>query len=146
LIATTFTQRYDSNLIPYWPWFQAGSSSVHGVPRIVRDMTVKKFTVLLSFLLLVVGVSPSATPAAEMHFVAAFDEHDDALQAIKRGEIMSYSQIKRSVESRLGARVVSLRLRRTNSGWRYFLRLTRKDGRVLAATVDAKNGRILSTQ
>jgi len=76
---------------------------------------------------------------------ASHDEHDDALAAIKRGEIMSFSQIKRVVESRLGGRVVDLKLRRTNQGWQYFLRVSRKDGRVVAAVVDAKTARILST-
>jgi uncharacterized membrane protein YkoI len=95
---------------------------------------------------LLTGPFVAQAVAVEAVLVAARDEHDDALQAIKRGEIMSYSQIKRSVESRLGGRVVNLRLRRTNNGWRYYLRLSRKDGRVVAATVNAKNGRILNTR
>ena len=88
-----------------------------------------------------VGMQP-----VDARILQSRDEHDEALKAIKRGEIMSYSQIKRSVESRLGARVVNLRLRRTNNGWRYYLRLSRQDGRVVAATVDAKTGRIIRTQ
>ncbi|MBL4789113.1 MAG: PepSY domain-containing protein [Kordiimonadaceae bacterium] len=81
--------------------------------------------------------------------VAAFanrlvvDEHDDALQAIKRGEIMSYSQIKKIAERQLKGRVVDLKLRRTNRGWQYFLRISRNDGHVVAAVVDAKTGKIL---
>ena len=81
-----------------------------------------------------------------VRYIAGRDEHDDALQAIKRGEIMSYSQIKRAVEGRLGGRVVDIKLRRTNRGWQYFLRVSRKDGRVVAAVVDAKSARILSTR
>lgn len=101
-------------------------------------------------LLMVGGVPNESMPNAHAFIVlerfAAWDEHDDALKAIKRGEIMSYSQIKRSVENRLGGRVVDIKLRRTNRGWRYFLRVSRKDGRVVAATVDAKSARILSTR
>ncbi len=89
------------------------------------------------------SASESVTPVVRVVLV---DDHDDALKAIKRGEIMSYSQIKRSVQSRLGGRVVDIKLRLTNRGWQYFLRLTRKDGRVVAAVVDGATGRILSTR
>jgi len=84
--------------------------------------------------------------AFERYAVAGRDDHDEALQAIKRGEIMSYSQIKRVVEDRLGGRVVDIKLRRTNRGWQYFLRVSRKNGRIVAAVVDAKSARILSTR
>ena len=102
--------------------------------------------------LVVVGALPHAQASAgeqarpPVRYVAGRDEHDDALQAIKRGEIMSYSQIKRVVEGRLGGRVVDIKLRRTNRGWQYFLRVSRKDGRVVATVVDAKSARILSTR
>lgn len=110
----------------------------------------------IMFLGCLVLASAGALPVEQAHaaewantavrYVAGRDEHDDALQAIKRGEIMSYSQIKRAVEGRLGGRVVDIKLRRTNRGWQYFLRVSRKDGRVVAAVVDAKSARILSTR
>lgn len=109
-------------------------------------MMIKKITRILLAAAAFCIFQPVGNYAAEARILQNRDEHDEALQAIKRGEIMSYSQIKRSVENRLGARVVNLRLRRTNNGWRYYLRLSRKDGRVVAATVDAKNGRIIRTQ
>jgi len=106
--------------------------------RVLRNI------VFLVLVLLFSVATPLGKGAAAL--VVSRDEHDDALGAIKRGEIMSYSQIKRSVESRLGGRVVDLKLRRTNQGWQYFLRVSRKDGRVVAAVVDAKTARILSTR
>lgn len=109
-------------------------------------MVIKKITTILLAATIFCTFQPVGMQAAEARIIQSRDEHDEALQAIKRGEIMSYSQIKKSVENRLGARVVNLRLRRTNNGWRYYLRLSRKDGRVVAATVDAKNGRIIRTQ
>jgi len=108
--------------------------------------TLRNFVFLVFAILLAADAQPSGGVLAMERFTAGRDEHDDALQAIKRGEIMSYSQIKRSVESRLGGRVVDIKLRRTNRGWQYFLRVSRKDGRVVAATVDAKTARILSTR
>ncbi len=76
--------------------------------------------------------------------ISVADEHDDALKAIKRGDIMSYAQIKKSVEKKLNGRVVDIKLRRTNRGWQYFMRVSTKKGRVVAAVVDARNGRVIS--
>ncbi|MBV1901224.1 MAG: hypothetical protein KUG56_06075 [Kordiimonadaceae bacterium] len=78
-------------------------------------------------------------------FLLVADEHDDAQQAVQRGEIKSYSEIKRMVEGQLNGRVVDLKLRRTNKGWQYFLRVSTQKGRVVAAVVDARTGRILTT-
>lgn len=75
----------------------------------------------------------------------ASDEHDDAQKAVQRGEIKSFSEIKKMVEEKLGGRVVDLKLRRTNRGWQYFLRVSRENGRVVAAVVDARTGKILTT-
>jgi uncharacterized membrane protein YkoI len=88
----------------------------------------------------------NASEIGKATLYALLDDHDDALKAIKRGEVMSYSQIKRAVQDKLGGRVVDIKLRRTNRGWQYFLRLSRSSGRVVAAVVDAKTGRILSTK
>ncbi len=76
----------------------------------------------------------------------AMDEHDDVLQAIKRGELMSYAKIKRIAESKLQGVVVGQKLRRTNRGWQYDLRIRRKDGKVLVAIVDARTGEIVATR
>lgn len=108
--------------------------------------TLKNMIILVFSVLLLVTMLPFSDAHASARFNIARDEHDDALKAIKRGEIMSYSQIKRAVEDRLGGRVVDIKLRRTNRGWQYFLRVSRKDGRVVAAVVDAQTARILSTR
>jgi len=78
---------------------------------------------------------------------AAFaDEHDDVLRAIKRGELMSYAKIKRIAEARLNGVVVGQKLRRTNKGWQYDLRVRRKNGKVVVAIVDARTGAIVATR
>ncbi len=102
----------------------------------------------LLFLMAVATLSASVLigDAHPVNAVVVDDEHDDALKAIKRGDILSYSAIRRTVEKKLNGRVVDLRLRRTNRGWQYFLRVSQKNGRVVAAVVDARNGRILSTR
>lgn len=65
------------------------------------------------------------------------------MNALRRGEIMTLARIKNIVQSRLKGRVVSQRLRRTNRGWQYYLRLRQDDGNVISAVVDAKTGEIL---
>ncbi|SDE53149.1 MULTISPECIES: PepSY domain-containing protein [Kordiimonas] len=78
--------------------------------------------------------------------VSAADEHDDVLQAIKRGELMTYAKIKRIAEAKLQGVVVGQKLRRTNRGWQYDLRIRRKDGKVMVAIVDARTGEIVATR
>jgi len=90
------------------------------------------------------SAGPSADPPDGFTLIA--DEHDDAQQAVRRGEIKSYSEIRRMVEGRLQGRVVDLKLKRTNKGWQYFLRVSTNEGRVVAAVVDARTGRILTTK
>ena len=70
-------------------------------------------------------------------------EQDDALEKMKSGEIQPYGKIKSVVESRLGGKLVGERLRQTNNGWVYEVRVRRPDGQVIFAVVDAKTGRIL---
>ncbi len=74
----------------------------------------------------------------------AADEHDDAREALKRGDILPYSRIKRIVESQVDGKVVGQKLRRTNRGWQYDLRVRPENGRVMVLVVDARNGNIVS--
>lgn len=71
-------------------------------------------------------------------------EHDDAREALRRGAILPYSQIKKIVESQVGGKVVGQKLRRTNQGWQYDLRVRPENGRVIVLVVDAQTGRIVS--
>ena len=73
----------------------------------------------------------------------AANDQNAALEAIKRGEILSYSKIKKRVEKQLGGKIVGERLRRTNRGWIYEIRARQSDGRVVFAIVDAKTGRVI---
>lgn len=75
---------------------------------------------------------------------AVVDEHDDAREALRRGDILPYSAIKRIVESQVDGKVVGQKLRRTNRGWQYDLRVRPKNGRVMVVVVNAKNGSIVS--
>lgn len=98
-------------------------------------------------ILLLFGCGAALTAAAEtgyMGAVAVADEHDDAREALKRGDILPYSTIKRIVEGQVDGKVVGQKLRRTNRGWQYDLRVRPKNGRVMVLVVNAKNGSIVS--
>ena len=68
-------------------------------------------------------------------------EQDEALAAMKRGEIMGYAKIRRRAETRLGGQLVGARLRMTGRGWVYEVKVRKKGGRVVFAILDAKSGR-----
>lgn len=71
-------------------------------------------------------------------------EHDDAREALRRGDILPYSRIKKIVESQVDGKVVGQKLRRTNRGWQYDLRVRPQNGRVIVLVVDARTGAIVS--
>lgn len=72
------------------------------------------------------------------------DEHDDAREALKNGDILPYSTIKNIVERQVDGKVVGQKLRRTNRGWQYDLRVRPQNGRVMVLVVDARTGSIVS--
>ena len=75
---------------------------------------------------------------------AVMQEHEDAREALKRGAILPYSRIKKIIESQVGGKVVGQKLRRTNQGWQYDLRVRPQNGRVMVLVVDARTGAIVS--
>jgi len=90
------------------------------------------------------AADPVSVTVAGFAVSAQKREQDDALEMMKRGEILSYSKIRDIVRTRIGGRLVGERLRHTNSGWVYEVRVRQKDGRVVFAIIDAKTGRILN--
>lgn len=126
---------------------KTGSSGVQRIAVKVALMRRYIYKLILMGFGLLAGLSSFAFGAGEANAQTArsSDEHDDAQKAVQRGEIKSYAEIRRMVENRLGGRVVDLKLRRTNRGWQYFLRVSRENGRVVAAVVDGRTGKILTT-
>lgn len=124
-----------------------GSSGVQRTTAKVDVMKHVLHKILAGVLSLLAGMSLTAVAsnAVEAQSARNSDEHDDAQKAVRRGEIKSYSEIRRIVENKLGGKVVDLKLRRTNRGWQYFLRVSRNDGRVVATVVDGRTGKILTT-
>ncbi|WP_417460309.1 PepSY domain-containing protein [Kordiimonas sp.] len=105
-----------------------------------------KRLIYIVLLIAALPLMPHPSGSGTSWAVLAADEQDDVLKAIKRGDVMPYSKIKRIAESKLNGVVVGQQLRRTNRGWQYDLRVRRKDGRVMVAIVNAQTGEILRTR
>ncbi len=71
-------------------------------------------------------------------------DQDTALEASKKGEVIAYKQVRQIVRNRKLGKLVGQRLRRTNQGWIYELRLRQTAGRVVFVRMDAKTGEILT--
>lgn len=67
-------------------------------------------------------------------------EHDAALAAMKRGEVMDYAKIRRRAETHLKGQLVGARLRQTGRGWIYEVRVRQANGAVVFAILDARTG------
>ena len=97
------------------------------------------------FGILFIILSLLAVPATDNPARAVMtQEHEDAREALRRGAILPYSRIKRIIESQVGGKVVGQKLRRTNQGWQYDLRVRPANGRVMVLVVDARTGAIVS--
>ena len=75
---------------------------------------------------------------------ALAQDENDAREALRSGQIMSYGEISRIVASQFGGRVVGQNLRKRGRSWVYDLKILQQDGRVLSVVMDARTGRVLS--
>ena len=101
--------------------------------------------VLASYLVIAGTVMPTvAEPLAVDGYISFDDDHEDALKAIKRGEILSYARIRSIAERELDGKMVGERLRRTNKGWVYEVRVRRDTGKVVFAIINAGSGKVIS--
>lgn len=74
-------------------------------------------------------------------------DQDRAYKATKAAGLLPYARIRNIAEKRIGGKIISQKLVRTNmENWIYQLRIRRKDGRVAFAVINAKNGKILSVK
>lgn len=95
--------------------------------------------IFLSFVLSLIALA-AAPEAAGVQVSFDRAEQDEAREAMRRGEIMNYGKIRRRAEVRLGGRLVGARLRRTNQGWIYEVRMLKETGKVEFAVLNAKTG------
>ena len=91
---------------------------------------------------------PAAHGAAHAPILGAIislqqDEMSEALRARRAGDIMPYKKLKAKVEKELKAKVIGQRLRQTNLGMVYELRLKNAKSQVIFAIVNARTGKII---
>lgn len=76
--------------------------------------------------------------------VAAQSDQDDALRAVRSGQIMSYGEIRKMTERALGGTVIGQEApRKSGRRWVYSLRVLQRTGQVVQVDVDARNGKVL---
>lgn len=88
--------------------------------------------------LLLVGAQAASLSAQDQ---GTYREQDAALQAMQRGEILPYAKIRKRAEQTFKGQLVGERLRRSNKGWVYEVRVRQGDGRVVFGLLDAATGK-----
>jgi uncharacterized membrane protein YkoI len=70
-------------------------------------------------------------------------DQDDALKAVRRGEILSLEGIIPSVQSSCPGKFLGARLQRGRNGFSYVVKILRPSGRRIGLTVDAQTGDVI---
>ncbi len=95
-----------------------------------------KLVILSLTVTLLIAANPIGASAAQ--------DQDRAYKATKAAGLLPYARIRKIAEKRIGGKIISQKLVRTNlENWVYQLRIRKKDGRVTFAVINAKTGKIL---
>ena len=100
--------------------------------------TMLRFVAAACAALMLAGTAATRLSAQDQ---GAAREQDAALQAIQRGEILPYAKIRKRAEQTFKGQLVGERLRRSNMGWVYEVRVRQNDGRVVFGLLDAATGK-----
>jgi uncharacterized membrane protein YkoI len=73
-------------------------------------------------------------------------DHDRALEAVQRGEVMPLEQVLMAVRAKIEGVVVRTKLEQENGGWVYELKVLDRDGRMREINVNAKTGELLNPE
>lgn len=109
---------------------------------------MKQILLSLSITLLL-AVSPVSATEVLLGGTQGQDRQDQdrAYKATKAAGLLPYSRIRKIAENKVGGKIISQKLVRTNTdNWIYQLRIRKKDGRVAFAVVNAKSGKIVSVK
>lgn len=93
-----------------------------------------------SSLWLLVGV---LTLAPAFTVLAGKDDHVEARELLKRGEIVPLAQILEVVAKRVPGDVIEVELEREEGLWEYKVKVLTPTGRVRKLYLDARNGAVL---
>jgi len=100
----------------------------------------------LRYLAILAGVAGAMAAIACPDFArAAQSDQDRAREELLEGRILDYDEILRRARAAVPGRVVGQELLRDREGrFVYRLKIIRPDGKVVAALLDARTGRVLS--
>jgi hypothetical protein len=115
-------------------------SSVQG--QIMPDMPSRKHWLLAPACILALGGVALPTVAVSQNLLEALD-HDSALDARRRGEILPLEVVLARVRSSLGGEVVGVSLERSGQQWVYGFRVFGTDGNRATVHVDARTAQII---
>ena len=97
----------------------------------------------LGILTLTIALLLAASPIG----ASIVQDQDRAYKATKAAGLLPYARIRNIAEKRIGGKIISQKLVRTNmENWIYQLRIRKNDGRVAFAVINAKSGKILSVK
>ncbi len=93
------------------------------------------------------SISPS--PDQRLRIPDQFFRHDQARDALRSGNIVSLSIIRKAVSSRYPGRIVDVRLlvpKREGINYLYDVRVLTESGKLLSVKVDAKSAKIIDVK
>ncbi|MCC3862390.1 PepSY domain-containing protein [Pseudemcibacter aquimaris] len=88
-------------------------------------------------------------PGQRLRVPDQFFRHDQARDAVRSGNILSLSAIRRAVSSQYPGKIVDVRLlvpKRQGMSYLYDVRVLTRGGKLLSVTVDAQNAKILDVK
>ena len=95
----------------------------------------------LAGLALTIAAAPATRLAA--HDRDKRRDHDQALAALVRGEILPLDKVLAAVKSTVQGEIIGVKLERKQGLWLYELKIIRADGVAVELTVDARTSTIL---
>lgn len=98
----------------------------------------------LSFLALALAVGLTTVVPAPAAW--ADDDHIEARELLRRGEILPLNQILQIVQRRVPGDVIDVELDRDDGVWEYEVKVLTSTGRVREVKLNARNGAILEIE
>ncbi|SOD54305.1 PepSY domain-containing protein [Pseudoxanthomonas wuyuanensis] len=87
------------------------------------------------------GTATALLPAASV--LAGKDDHLEARELLKRGEILPLAHILDVVQARVPGDVIEVELDRDDDGWEYKVKVLTPTGLVRKITLNARNGAVI---
>lgn len=109
------------------------------------NMRHKRIAIIVVGVLTALTLAPVPLPLhADDHHARHGDDHNRALEALQRGEVIPLEKVLATLRATNDGSVVSTKLEREDGKWVYELKLIGRDGRLRKIYIDAKTGVVLA--